>query len=234
MNPDSENIVELGTIDYPYKELSYAFVEILNYHSHTDRNITIYVKEGTSNTLGLKHGNIVNITNVSIHPYSSLLIVPVKTTILVKDEVEIMKSPSTIFNIMKTFELRIDEQVINNTAITEQERLRVEFNDYNILVLRSNFMIQNMNVISERADINNDVFLMFFVYIQDKTITIKDMHFNVSGTISMAYDPLNMNLINTEVDYYRNLGGFEQVMFCNYPEAELDTTVFVDNIHFYY
>ena len=178
--------MELGTIDYPYKELSYAFVEILNYHSHTDRNITIYVKEGTSNTLGLKHGNIVNITNVSIHPYSSLSIVPVKTTILVKDEVEIMKSPSTIFNIMKTFGLRIDEQVINNTAITEQERLRVEFNDYNILVLRSNFMIQNMNVISERADINNDVFLMFFVYIQDKTIAIKDMHFNVSGTISMA------------------------------------------------
>ena len=135
---------------------------------------------------------------------------------------------------MKTFELRIDEKVINNLDITEQERLKVEFNDYNILVLQSNFMMQNINVLSERADLYNDVNLLFYVYIQDKTITLQDMHISVSGTISLTYDPLNMNLINIDVDYHRNLGGFEMVMFCNYPEAELNTTVFVDNIKFYY
>ena len=95
-------------------------------------------------------------------------------------------------------------------------------------------MLENMNVISERADIYNDVSFLFFVYIQEKTITLKDTHFNVSGTISMTYDPLSMNLINLDVDYYRNLGGFEMETFCNYPEAELDTTIFADNITFYY
>ena len=41
VNPDSDSIIELGTIDHPYKKISYAFVEILNDHSHTDRNLTV-------------------------------------------------------------------------------------------------------------------------------------------------------------------------------------------------
>ena len=234
MNPNSDSIVELGTIDYPYKELSYALVETLNYHSHTDKNLTVNLMEGTTNILGLRQANIVNITNVNIVPYSLISSEPEKVTILVKDEVEIVTRPNTLFNVMKTFEMRMNEKVLNNTAITEQERLKVEFNDYNILILRSNFLIENINIVSERADLYNDVSFLLFAYIQDKTITLKDMHFNVSGTISLTYDPLNMNLINVDVDYHRNLGGFEQEMFCNYPEAVLDTTIFADNITFYY
>ena len=234
MNPDSDSIVELGTMHHPYKELSYALIEMLNYHSHSDRNLTVNMMEGTINILGLRQGSIVNITNVSLITYSQISSEPGKATILVKDKVDIESSPNTMFNIMKTFELRIKEQIFNNTAITEQEKFKVEFNDYNIMVLRSNFMIENMNIVSERADIYNEVFLFFHVYIQDKTITIKNIHFNVSGTISMTYDPLNMNLINIDVDYHRSSGGFEMETFCNYPEAELDTTIFADNLTFYY
>ena len=190
--------------------------------------------EGTSNILGFKQANVVNITNVSIVPYSLASSTPEKATILVKDEIQIVTKSSTLFNIMKTFEMRMDKQLLNNTAISQQERLKVEFNDYNILILRSNFIIDNMNIISDRADLYNDVILMFFVYIQDKTITFKNMYFSVSGTLSMTYDPISMNLINLDIDYHRNLGGFEMEVVCNYPEAELDTLMFVDNLKFYY
>ena len=234
MNPDSESIVELGTKDYPYKQLSYVLIEILNYHSHSNRNLTVYLMEQTTNVLGFKQANIVNITNVSIVPYSPTSSDPAKATILVKDEIDIVASPSTLFNVMKTFEMRMDEQVNNNTDMAEQERFRVQFNDYNILVLRSNFMIDNMNIISDREDLYNDVILMFFVYIQDKTITLQNIYFSVSGTLSMTYDPISMNLINLDIDYHRNLGGFEMEVACNYPEAELDTLMLVDNLTFYY
>ena len=209
-------------------------MEILNYHSHTDRNLTVNLMEATTNILGLRHANIVNITNVSIVPYSLTSPEPGNTTILVKDEVDIVNRPSTLFNIMKTFEMRIDEKTTNNTGLTEQERMRLEFDNYNILIMRSNFMMQNINITSDRASVYDDVILFYSVYIQDRTITMKNMHFSVSGTISYTYDPLNMNMINIDVDYHRNLGGFDQDMFCNYPEAVLDTTVLFDNIHFYY
>ena len=234
VNPDSDSIVELGTIDYPYKELSYAFIEILNYHSHTDRNLTVNLMEATTNILGLRQANIANITSVNIMPYSLTSPEPGNTTILIKDEINIVNRPSTLFNIMKTFEMRIDEKITNNPDITEQEKLRLEFDNYNFLIIRSNFMMQNMNITSDRANVLDDVFLFYIIYIQEKTITFKNMHFSVSGTISITYDPLNMNMMNIEVDYYRNQGGFEQYMFCNYPEAVLNTTVYVDNIHFFY
>ena len=97
-------------MDHPYKELSYVFVEILNYHSHTDRNLTVNLMEGTVTYFGLKQGNIVNMTNVSMSPYSMTSSEPEKATIVIKDEIEIVKSPSTIFNIMKAFEQRISPQ----------------------------------------------------------------------------------------------------------------------------
>ena len=234
VDPESEAIVELGTKDYPYKQLSYVLIEILNYHSHTDHNLTVYLMEQTSNILGFKQGHFVNITNVSIAPYSLTSSEPEKATILIKDEVEVMTGPSTQFNIMKTFEMRTEELVLNNTDITEEERARVEFNDYNILVLRSSCMLENLNVISDRADLYNDVSMLFLVYIQHHTITCKDMHFSASGTLSFSYDPYNMNLINLDIDFHRNLAGFDQLMFCNYPEAALNTTIFVDNFTLYY
>ena len=234
VNPDSESIVELGTKDYPYKQLSYVLIEILNYHAHTDHNLTVYLMEQTSNILGFKQGHYINITNVSIIPYSLTSSEPEKATILVKDEVEVVTEPGTQFNIMKTFEMRIDEQILSNTDITEEERVRAEFNDYNILVIRSSCMFENLNIISDRADLYNDVSMLFLIYIQHNTISYKDIHFSVSGTISLTYDPFNMNLINIDVDYHRNLGGFEQVMFCNYPEAAHNTTIFADNLTLYY
>ena len=109
--------------------------------------------EQTSNILGFSQAHIVNISNVNIVPYSLTSLEPKKATIFVKDEVDIIARPNTLLNVMKTFDMRMDEQVLNNSAITEQERLKVEFNDYNILILRSNFMIENINIISERADL---------------------------------------------------------------------------------
>ena len=234
VNPDSDSIIELGTMDYPYKDISYVFIELLNYHSYTDRNLTVNLMEGTTNIIGNKQGYILNITNVEIITYSFNSSESGKAKILIIDEVNITTKPSTLFNVMKTFELRINDQVSTNNAITEEQRLRIEFSDYNIMIFTSNFKMENFDVISEREDINEDVNFIFSVDIQEKAITLKDMHFNVSGTITMTYDPLNMNLINIDVDYYRNLGGFEQIMFCNYPEAVIDTTIYADNFKIYY
>ena len=70
VNPDSESVVEFGTKAYPYKNLSFVFVELLNYHSHHDRNISIFVKENTQNYFYVDNNFIVNITLVEMLSYS--------------------------------------------------------------------------------------------------------------------------------------------------------------------
>ena len=69
MNPLSESVVELGTQTHPYKDIKSAFVEILNFHSHTERTIKVYVMEGSTIYVN-SPTYFVNITHVLIESYT--------------------------------------------------------------------------------------------------------------------------------------------------------------------
>ena len=45
IDPGSIASIELGTLKYPYKKMSLATMEVLNFISHTNKNVTIYIKE---------------------------------------------------------------------------------------------------------------------------------------------------------------------------------------------
>jgi len=68
VDPTSESITELGTYEHPYKELNFVFIELLNFHSHSERNITVRILEGTTTYLH-KKSYIINTTEVVIEPY---------------------------------------------------------------------------------------------------------------------------------------------------------------------
>lgn len=101
-------MIELGTKEYPYKNIGLPFAEILNYHAHSDRKITVFVKERTSNQLLWKSNFIVNITQVKIDTYSdSTTSTPDYADISIKSsEVEFL-SKKTAFNVLKHTTLRL-------------------------------------------------------------------------------------------------------------------------------
>ena len=70
VDPDSEQIMEFGTIEYPFRDINLVFIEVFNEHQHTDRNISIYVKELTKNYLPTDFIEIVNTTMISIDSYT--------------------------------------------------------------------------------------------------------------------------------------------------------------------
>ena len=234
VNPDSDSIVELGTIDHPYKKISYAFVEILNYHSHTDRNLTIYLMEYTRNELPVGTGNIVNITNVDIRPYTLRSDDPDKATIVGIDETEIVADPSTSFSIIKSYELRVNDMITNYDSITDEEVLKVSIEDSLILLFKSSIALQNLELTTEYNNLYSNFMFVYPVLLQQKKATFKDLHISISGTIMRVYDPMYLWIENISVDYYRNLGGFHMAMTCNYPEANLDASMYALNTSFYY
>jgi len=68
VDPSSMSTTELGTLQHPYKELNSVFIELLNFHSHSDRSITVRILEGTTAFL-LKSSYIINTTEVIMEPY---------------------------------------------------------------------------------------------------------------------------------------------------------------------
>jgi hypothetical protein len=49
-----------------------------------------------------------------------------------------------------------------------------------------------------------------------------------------SIDPLNLHMENILVDYIKNRAGFNFIILWNYPEAELNGIIYVQNITFYY
>ena len=70
VNPLSESVVELGTQTHPYKDIESAIIEILNFHSHSERTIKVYVMEGSTVFIN-SPAYFVNITHVQIESYSN-------------------------------------------------------------------------------------------------------------------------------------------------------------------
>ena len=169
--------------------------------------------ENTRNELMLDVSHIINLTHVMISPYSQSSSEPEKATIVGKDPSELISSPSTQFNILKSFELRMDEMIFNNTDITNIEKSRFDVEEYTILVLRTDFTINNMEVTTEYDDVTADPVFFYLVYSQSGQVIYKDLHVRVSGTISFTYDPLNIYIINVDIDYYRNTGGFDMDVY---------------------
>ena len=208
VNPDSSSVVELGTKEHPYKSLGYVFVELLNYHSHSDRNITVNIMEGTTNYLMIGNNNIVNITQVIIQPYSeNLLTDPGKASIVGLDNGALEFTAGTSYNLLQSLKLKVAEMILDNNEITESEKATILSRLILIGIQRSNFKLSNMNLYSNYSDVYDDNSFMWALYIQDKLITLHDLHINVSGRIFHSLDPLSMDIQNIDIDYYKTSAG---------------------------
>ena len=190
--------------------------------------------EYTRNELKLDNSYIINVTNVEMLPYTHRSSPPDKPTIVGLDKGEISFDVRTSFNILKTLELRYDEMVTQNNGLKEYEKELAKINQNIILIMRSSFLIQNMELLSEFSDINFPYNFFFPVYIQDRWIIFRDLHTSTSGLISFTYDPANMIIENIHSDFYRNYGGFSLSIDCNYPEAYMNASIYSDNTTFYY
>lgn len=137
VNSQSESVVELGTMDHPYKNLGYVFIELLNFHSHSDRNITINVMENTRNEVMLFMNYIVNITEVKIVPYSADPdVIPQKATIVGIDEGDFEYTSGTSYNLLNDFDLRRAENFDDNDAITDHEKTLLSVERYLVTIIR--------------------------------------------------------------------------------------------------
>ena len=220
VNPNSDDVVEFGTFDHPYKSLGYVFVEILNYHSHNDRNITVSVMENTTNYIMAESSYIVNVTKVTIKPYSKdLSIEPNRAIIVAIDNGVLSDTKGTSLNILSNYDLNMDEMITNNPGITSSEKDQITLSRYIFCIIRSEFTFDNIDIYSNHSDYNVNYLFFLFIYIQNRLVTLTNMHSEISGTILLTHDPIVMHIENIDVDFYKSKGGFGIGAEWNYPEA---------------
>ena len=57
-----------------------------------------------------------------------------------------------------------------------------------------------------------------------------NMDFHISGRVLRSNQPLSLNVQNVYMDFYGMMGGIYISAGCNYPEASITGTIFLDNV----
>ena len=157
VNPDSDKIMELGTREYPFRDINLVLIEVNNEHQHTDRNITIYVMEATDSYLPLGAIKVLNITEFSIDTYTELenstsQSANFRTVNTISD----LGSSKALFNVIQNTE----RSVLDTSQMNEHE-----FNEF-ILTLsvvfhihRSSFSLNSINIYTESEDTSGIIYI---------------------------------------------------------------------------
>jgi hypothetical protein len=82
IDPTSKSVVELGTINHPYKDFESVMVELLNFHTHNDRTINIYIMEDVITYWVIAESYFSDITLVNVQSYSKITAAPNKANIV--------------------------------------------------------------------------------------------------------------------------------------------------------
>ena len=234
---DSHSVIELGTFQHPYKDLDSVFVEILNLHAHTGRDINVYIKEETVNYLHISRNYILNIESIKIMTYSNAFReTNNKATIVSTDAIEVYPSYSiyTSFKILKTKELLIQEQITESEYISGRDQVTITDDISVFMVLNSSFTLLNIDIVSNYTSKLSRYYTVRGISMNEKLMNITNVDFNVSGYLMSITNNLNIIFQNSMIESTLLMGGIAVRARCNNLESGYNGTGMFDNLTFYY
>jgi hypothetical protein len=229
VDPDGSEIIELGTKRYPYKHPSLAFIEILNIHSHTERTVSVYLKELTTSYMNHGQNYMVNMTKVNIESYTDGINSPGRAIIYAVDYDLTIFSPVSVFNLLVNSTLNLLQKIEAN-GITLSEQRMIVTTDSVFYPLRTSLSINNINVFRDILTENQKT--SYFVkplHLQEKSVSLSNMNFQITGFILYTIDPMSLYASNLYVDFHATMGGFVMRLLWNYPEAYVNGTILINN-----
>lgn len=171
VDPNSANQLEIGSRDYPYKNLKPVFSEILNYHSHRNINITVHLKENTEIYMEESQGYVLNITSLKITSYSLNSTSPGRATIVPTNIVQSGVNPKSAFHIMKNTDLKLPDAIAKGN-FSSYEIGKISQTGIVLIAARTEICISNVNVISMDTYAGYANKFLYLVYLQTKGVTI--------------------------------------------------------------
>ncbi|CAI2368933.1 unnamed protein product [Moneuplotes crassus] len=225
----SEQPLELGTLEYPYRSFKAVSYEILTFYSHTSISVVIYTKDAY---LQDDTNIYVNMTSVTVLPHPKWKNV-LNPPVLIPTQVPQTEFPSkTLFHLLGTTELPI-ETAMSSGGLSEYEAALHEIGKITILPIQTSFIMKNINIYREEKTPDLGFILIYCGNINSKTLHIENVNLNITGSFVQTRRPLNAIIKSVKADLVRLMNFYDASLEnCNYPEADLTTTLVFDNFSF--
>ena len=207
VNPDSEQIMELGTIEYPFKDINVVFTEIFNLHQHSNITINIFVMEATDNYLPFDLTQILNITQVNIESYTeSDYYEPRYANFRLVEIVEQIGTPRSLMSIIQNTTKGVPD--ISRMDVVEIADLTLQENIF-IHAHRSSLKINRFNVYSEHTTDSPKNGFVYSSFGFGKTQTFLNMYTDFRGNVYLnLYASTNVYAENITLNMTNGVAGF--------------------------
>jgi hypothetical protein len=171
IDPNSSDMLELGTKTYPYRSFKSVASKILNQFSFRNLNVSINLKEGSRLYLEDDTTYFISLGVVTIQSYSDTSVNPLKTLLVPTAIPQHGISERAAFHILNNTDLLINETIaVKNYADAELEKLRAR--EVTLKVVESSLSLVNINAYRETVDYNSAKTMISPIYLQNRTITI--------------------------------------------------------------
>jgi hypothetical protein len=171
VDPESHEMIELGTQTYPYKSLRSVFSEINNQFAHSDSNLFINIKEGTKVFLEDDINFLINITSVTIQSYSDSSEEPLRATIVATKFEQASQSKKTAFNILAHSDIDLDKSV-SSGSLSSYEKALIGSTTVTITLVRGSLYINNIDAVRDVIDRDYSAIFIFSIYLQTSWLSI--------------------------------------------------------------
>ena len=205
------------------------FVEILNFHSHSNRTINIFVMEETTQYVYPDRLYAINTQAINIKTYSSFGNSTRFANIIFKNTGIGIFSKKSRFTVLANSNLNINA-ALANSALDDRNKQHLSFTNNGFMIGLSGVTMQNLRMITELTVNVQDWIHFRLVNINNRTFTLNNMDIQVTGNILVTFDPINLMVMNTVVDHYRSIRGFYVQSVCNFTYSSLQTQISFTNL----
>ncbi|CAI2363468.1 unnamed protein product [Moneuplotes crassus] len=222
IDPGSQKLLELGTLEFPYRTFKSAASEIINHYSNTNLEVKLFIKDGF---IEMDTFYFINMTRIIItaHPDYQLSYRRAQISFTSQHQHGISKKAS--FHLLKNTNINYND-VIKIGQFGEREMSSLSKINVGIVLARTNLEIFDVDIHSNELE-----FFCVPIYLQEKQVKLYEMDFNTTGFSFEVQDPMSMHLENITVDVSR-WGRFVDTLnvFCNYPEAYTQSIMYAKTI----
>ncbi|CAI2367407.1 unnamed protein product [Moneuplotes crassus] len=232
INPNSQSPVELGTQQHPYKDIQSAFVEIMNFHSHSDRNVTVFVMEG-STVFASSPTYFVNMTHVQIESYSDRVQAPRLARMVGVIEKSKLIAPgfSTKFNILVSQTLLHDQMIFENSKLDSDDKTQLLIENAVFKPFHAGLLIKNFRVVTQYDDPGTAHAIFEPYRIDTRVVGMVNCDLRTQGTILKAITTVfnwHMENIVFETQHLYRLSLTR--LRCGEDHTDMGTRVYFKNV----
>ena len=226
---------ELGTQDFPYKDLKSVFAELLNIHSFSNSSIIIYIKEGTSNYLNTQSNYFLNINSVTLTSYSDESTNAGRATVIATDDVSAAPwySIPTQFNMLQNSTLMFAEKVTNNANLSSSDSASLITSNSIFTIYKTTVHFDSIDFSSNFSSVTYDSLIFELFSMQGLLYTLRNSDIGVSGAIFESTQQSDIYIENLYIDYYQNSYGFYFFFLCFTPFIPFTSEVNIHNVTIY-